>query len=67
MAGKRERLTHAASPRPMIRYRVHFVTSKGYRHCDVFRTWHEAREAYALALRTYGADAVQFVHVYPEA
>ena len=51
----------------MIRYRVHFVTSKGYRHCDVFRTWHEARQAYAAALRTYGTDSVQFVHVYPEA
>ena len=44
----------------MSYYRVHFVTPRGYRHCDVFRNWHEAREAYALALRTYGADAVRF-------
>jgi len=52
----------------MIRYRVHFVTSKGYHHCDVFRNWHEARKAYVAALRAYGTDgSVQFVHVYPEA
>lgn len=51
----------------MSYYRVHFVTATGYRHADSFRNWYEAREAYALALRTYGADSVQFEHVYCEA
>lgn len=51
----------------MIRYHVRFVTPNGYHHCDVFCNWGEARAAYALALRTYGTDSVQFVHLSLEA
>jgi hypothetical protein len=46
----------------MTYYHVSFTTPKGYSHTDSFKDWHQARAAYALALRTYG-DAT-FTHVY---
>ena len=39
----------------MTFYHVTFTTARGYTHTDSFKNWFEAREAYALAIKTHGS------------
>ena len=47
-------------------YYLSFTTPRGYKHTECHRDWRQAWEAYALALKTYGAaDLSEVTHQVP--